>query len=165
MQPIEVLIIDDEADFTDIVTDRLCSWGFAATSVADGEDALEAILGKSPDVVVLSLRDPFGRGLETLRLIRDHAPGLAVLLLLGKGMATVGMEGMRLGALDCLPQPLELGLLIKKIRQAHCPGHESDSLSGGLALLLPWILQLAVEEMSVCYWSGVQMLISIGPVI
>jgi len=166
MQPIKVLIVDDEADFTEIVTDRLCSWGFAATAVSDGVEALEAILGKKPDVVVLSLRDPQGGGLETLRLIRDHAPGQAVLLLLGKGMAMIGMEGIRMGALDCLPQPLELGLLIKKIRQAHSPGHEADSIPGmELALLLPWTFQLAAEEIVASCWPGVQMLLSGGLVL
>ena len=154
MQPIKVLIVDDEVDFTDIVTDRLRSWGFLAAAVADGEDALDAIDCSRPDVVVLNLDDARGDGLETLRLIREQDPDVAILLLLGKGMAKAGMEGMRLGAFDCLPQPLELGLLIKKIRQAH--GHEAaDPASGiGLALVLPWSLPLEIEEILACLWGG-----------
>jgi len=164
MQPIKVLIVDDEAEFTEIVTDRLCSWGFAATAASGDDEVLGAIRRTRPDVVVLSLRDPRGDGLETLRLIRDYDLDSAILLLLGKGMAKIGMEGMRLGALDCLPQPLELGLLINKIRQAYGSRHAPDSHLGvELALLLPWTLHLAMEEIVVCC-SGVQVLATGVPV-
>jgi DNA-binding NtrC family response regulator len=118
MHEIKVLVIDDEPEFTDILTDRLRSWGFAASSASSNEEVMEAMVGSRPDVVVLSLRAGHGHRLNTLRLIKNQDPAIEVLLLTGKGMALAGMQGIEQGAFDCLPQPVELGVLIEKIRQA-----------------------------------------------
>ncbi|MGE4558995.1 MAG: response regulator transcription factor [Desulfobulbus sp.] len=167
MELLKVLIVDDEADFTEIITDRLCSWGFAATAAADGGEALEAIAINRPDVVVLNLRTVWSGGLETLRMLRDLEPAIPVLLLIGKGMTLTGMQGMRLGAFDCLSQPVELGLLIEKIRQAHDDGYgrETDCLPGtGLALLFPWVTPFEGEEIFTWLWEGMQVLLGNGSV-
>lgn len=166
MELIKVLIVDDEADFSEIIADRLCSWGFVATAAADGGEALEAIAVNRPDVVVLNLRAARSERLEILRMIKDLDPAIPVLLLIGKGMAVAGMQGMRLGAFDCLSQPVELGLLIEKIRQAHgSHGAETDCFPGvGLALLLPWGPPIEGEEIFTWLWGGMQTLLGNGPV-
>ena len=56
MYHIRVLIIAEDEDFSDILTDRLCSRGFDATAAGNRQEAMEAILQARPDVVVLSLR-------------------------------------------------------------------------------------------------------------
>jgi len=119
MQSIKVLLIAGEPEFSDILTDRLRSWGFAAVAAGNREEAMEAIALSRPDVVVLSLRAGHGHDLDTLRLIKNLDPAIEVLLLTCKGTAIDGMKGVEQGALDCLPQPIDLGVLIEKIRLAH----------------------------------------------
>lgn len=152
MQPIKVLIVDDEPDFTDIVTDRLRSWGFTVAMAANGPEALASIALQRPDVVVLSLQAGRSHGLETLRMIKDHDQGIEVLLLAGKGTVLAGMQGMGLGAFDCLPQPIELNLLIERIRAAHAQG-AAPPLSG-IALIAPIGLLLAGEGLGDWVWAG-----------
>jgi len=117
-QPIKVLIIDREPEFAAILTERLGSWGFAAIAAQGKEEALDALAGFAPRVVVLGLQDRESGGLELLSMIKTFNPAIEVLLLIGKGMAIAGMQGIERGAFDYIPQPIELGVLIAKIRKA-----------------------------------------------
>jgi DNA-binding response OmpR family regulator len=123
-QPIKVLIIDREPEFASILTERLHSWGFAASAAHGKEEALDALADFDPKVVVLGLQDKDSGGLELLSMIKAFNPAIEVLLLIGKGMAIAGMQGIERGAFDYIPQPIELGVLIGKIRKA--AGVESD---------------------------------------
>jgi DNA-binding NtrC family response regulator len=137
MQESKVLIVDEEPEFSAILTNRLCSWGFAATSAGNSEEAMASIALNRPDVVVLSLRTGHVQDLDTLSLIKDFDSVIEVILLIGKGAARAGMQGIERGAFDCLPQPIELGILIEKIRQAcgQCSRIPGDA--SGLPLILP----------------------------
>ncbi|WP_306547895.1 response regulator [Desulfobulbus sp.] len=123
-QPIKVLIIDREPEFASILTERLHSWGFAASAAHGKEEALDALVDFDPKVVVLGLQDKDSGGLELLSMIKAFNPAIEVLLLIGKGMAIAGMQGIERGAFDYIPQPIELGVLIGKIRKA--AGVEAD---------------------------------------
>lgn len=123
-QPIKVLIIDREPEFASILTERLHSWGFAASAAHGKEEALDALADFDPKVVVLGLQDKDSGGLELLSMIKAFNPAIEVLLLIGKGMAIAGMQGIERGAFDYIPQPIELGVLIGKIRKA--AGVEAD---------------------------------------
>jgi len=122
--PIKVLIIDREPEFASILTERLQSWGFTASAAHGKEEALDALADFAPKVVVLGLQDKDSGGLELLSMIKAFNPAIEVLLLIGKGMAIAGMQGIERGAFDYIPQPIELGVLIGKIRKA--AGVESD---------------------------------------
>ncbi len=137
MQEIKVLIVDEDPDFSSILSDRLCSWGFAATSADCSEEVMESIILNPPAVVVLSLRAGHVHGLDTLSLIKNLDPAIEVILLTAKGAARAGMQGLERGAFDCLPQPIELGILIEKIRQACGLSSQVPQRSSGLPLLLP----------------------------
>jgi DNA-binding response OmpR family regulator len=112
------LIIDEESEFTSILTDRLRSWGFEASAANSEEDALEALTISRPDVVVLCLKAQDNKGFDILCKIKALDPAIEVILLTGKGTAITGMKGIERGAFDVLPQPIELGVLIDKIRLA-----------------------------------------------
>ena len=118
MKTIKVLIIDEDSEFTSILTDRLGSWGLEASAANGEEDALEALTTSRPDVVVLSLKAQDNKGFDILCKIKALYPATEVILLTGKGTALTGMKGIERGAFDVLSQPIELGLLIDKIRLA-----------------------------------------------
>ena len=118
MQVIKVLIVDSEPEFTSILTDRLRSWGFAATAVNSSDEVLEALSTFGPEVVVLGLHGKDSKALDPLHIIKACNPAIEVILLAAKGTGIIGMQGIARGAFDCLDQPLELGVLIEKIREA-----------------------------------------------
>lgn len=118
MRPIKVLIVDWETEFAAIVANRLGSWGYAATVASSKDEAMAMLAEQRPDVVVIVLRDKDSRGLDLARLALTGEQPAHVILLCGKGATAAGMQGVRLGAFDCLPLPLELGVLIDRIRTA-----------------------------------------------
>lgn len=75
MREIKVLIVDEEPEFTSILVDRLCSWGFAATAANSREEVLESLTAFRPEVVVLGLQDRNTKGLDILRMIKARLSG------------------------------------------------------------------------------------------
>lgn len=118
MGSVKVLIVDWETEFAAIVANRLGSWGYATTVASSKGEAMAVLAEQRPDVMVIVLRDKESWGLDLVRLALAGEQPAHVILLCGKGATVAGMRGMRLGAFDCLPLPLELGVLIDRIRTA-----------------------------------------------
>ena len=119
MQPIRVLIIDRESEFADILTDHLNSWGFAATSVNNAQEAMETLARMSFGVVVLGSEAREQMGVHLLDWIRANHPTPKVILMAGKGTALRTLSGIQHGAFDVLSFPIELGVLCEAIHRAH----------------------------------------------
>lgn len=119
MDPIKVLIIDQETEFAAILTNHLNSWGFATLAVADGEEALGVMEQAVPEVVVLGIEARETEGFRTLDWIKARHPTVQVILFAGKGAALSAVNGIRHGAFDVLSLPIELGVLCETIRRAH----------------------------------------------
>lgn len=126
MQAIKVLIVDKEVEFTSILSDRLRSWGFATSAANSTEEALAAQAMLAPEVAVLVLRDKDNRGLDLMGMLKAVDPAVHIILLPCKGAALVGMRGMERGADDCIPLPLELGVLIDSIRKVTGSSHSIE---------------------------------------
>lgn len=119
MKPIHVLIVTQESEFADVLTDHLNSWGFAATSAEGEEEAMEILGHTYHGVVVLGIDGTDQKWLQTLDRIRDNHPTTKVILLAGKGAAMTALAGIRHGAFDVITHPIELGVLCEAIRRAH----------------------------------------------
>ena len=118
MRNIRVLIIDEQQEFASLLSDRLNSWGFAAMSVTGPEEALESITSGRPEVVILGIKSGEKKGLEILSMIKTADPSIEVILLTARGGTAAGISGMEQGAFDVLAHPVELGVLIDRIRAA-----------------------------------------------
>jgi FixJ family two-component response regulator len=57
-------------------------------------------------------------GVETLRALREHNPDIQVMLLTGQATIKAAVEANRLGAVDVLEKPTDIGTLMEKIREA-----------------------------------------------
>lgn len=78
-----ILVVEDDASLRLLYEEELTEAGFEVTSVATGEDAVDAILGRSDagfDAVVLDIRLGGMDGLETMRRILTDRPHTAVVL-------------------------------------------------------------------------------------
>jgi len=107
MDPIRVLLVDDEIDFAEALAMRLEAAGYDARAVDSGADALELLATTDMDVVLLDLVMPGLSGIDVLRRIKDDWPLIEVLLLTGKGAEKEAIEAMRRGAYDFLVKPPE----------------------------------------------------------
>jgi DNA-binding NtrC family response regulator len=114
-----LLIVDDEEQFVEALSERLSMRDYDVTTSLTGEDAIERINNYNFDVVILDVRLPGVEGAEVLREIKNLKPLTEVIMLTGHGTVEMAIEGMKLGAFDFLIKPCETEDLTAKIDKAH----------------------------------------------
>lgn len=80
-----VLVIDDEPDVRDSIRQVLSRVGFQVATAENGEEGLEAFLGRPPDVVIVDVIMPRNNGIEVIRKIRQSYPGARIIAITGGG--------------------------------------------------------------------------------
>lgn len=70
MKKIKILLVDDEADFLEIMGTVIKNWGYDLIKAASGKLALDALLSEKPDIIVLDYMMPEMDGITTLKEIR-----------------------------------------------------------------------------------------------
>jgi DNA-binding NtrC family response regulator len=115
----KVLLVDDEQDFLDALSERMRARGMEVTTSISATDALKKAGKESYDAIVLDLMMPEMDGLEALQEIKKNNPELQVILLTGHATVEKGIEAMKLGATDFLEKPADLKTLTEKIKNAH----------------------------------------------
>ncbi len=111
MEPIRVLVVDDEVDFASALAVRLRRRGYDAEAVFSGTAAIEQARKTEYDAILLDLKMPGMDGLETIRQLRKIDPHAQVVVLTGHGTVAAGIEGMQIGAADFLQKPADIGML------------------------------------------------------
>ncbi|HET9100575.1 MAG TPA: response regulator [Acidobacteriaceae bacterium] len=119
MDPIQVLIVDDEVEFLETVVKRLRKRNLMVTGVSSGEAALAELEKHPVDVVVLDVKMPGMSGLDTLREINRRHNRVKVIMLTGHASTEAAMEGMAIGAFDYLMKPTQIDELVYKIQDAY----------------------------------------------
>ncbi len=119
MKNIKVLLVDDEKDFVNSLSERIQMRELDSKIAYDGEQALELVTDEIPDVVVLDLRMPGIDGLEVLDRLKKNYPDVQVIILTGHGSEEDERVSQRLGAYDYLQKPVNIDKLIRSIKGAY----------------------------------------------
>jgi DNA-binding NtrC family response regulator len=114
----KVLLVDDEEEFCNMLSERLENRGLKVNAVLSGEDAVVRVEDQNFDAIIVDLAMPGIDGLETLRRIKEKRPDLEILMLTGHGTVKSGIEAMKLGAEDFLEKPVDMKVLLEKISAA-----------------------------------------------
>jgi len=103
-----ILIIDDDPDFRDSLSETLVDLGHAPVSAATAREGLAALDTADFDAVLLDFRLPDGDGLEVLRGMAPAGgpPALPVIMLTAFASPDNTIEAMKLGAFDHLTKPI-----------------------------------------------------------
>ncbi len=118
MKDIRILLVDDEEDFITTLSERLQLRDLASQTAFDGEQALDFVGDKEPDVMVLDLKMPGIDGMEVLRRVRRLYPDIQVIIQTAHANDFDEAEARELGVFDYLRKPVDLDLLIERIRAA-----------------------------------------------
>ena len=113
-----VLLVDDEEQFLDALSQRLEARGLKVDTVTSGEDAVKQVEDRNFDAIIVDLAMPGIDGIETLRRIKEKRPDLEIIMLTGHATVKSGIEAMKLGAEDFLEKPVDLNDLLAKIGEA-----------------------------------------------
>jgi two-component system response regulator CpxR len=117
--PSKVLLVDDEREFVQTLSDRLQMRDVGSAVVYDGEQALSAIEEEEPEVMVLDLKMPGIDGVEVLRRVKTEHPNIEVIVLTGHGSAEVEKLCMELGACAYLEKPVDVETLAATMKEAY----------------------------------------------
>lgn len=117
--PSKVLLVDDEREFVQTLSERLLMRDMGSAVAYDGESALELIKEDEPEVMILDLRMPGIDGIEVLRRVKATQPDIEVIILTGHGSEADQEVCMNLGAFAYLQKPVDIDELSDTIRRAN----------------------------------------------
>ncbi len=115
MNPVSVLLVDDEQGFLDAMSKRLGKRGLKVRMAPSGRQALAMLDQEPADVVVLDQKMPDLDGLATLTLIKERHPAVRVIMLTGHATVDSAISGIAMGAFDYLVKPCDLDTLLDQI--------------------------------------------------
>ncbi len=134
-----LLVIDDDARLTAMLSDYLTGAGFAVERRATGRDGLAALERGAFDAIVLDVMLPDIDGFEVCRAIRTRWQ-TPILMLTGRGEEMDRIVGLEIGADDYLPKPFSPRELQARLRailrrgRAAAPAPDAPSRFGRLEI-------------------------------
>jgi two-component system response regulator MtrA len=110
-----VLVVDDDASLSEMLSIVLRQEGFDSHVVERGDEALDAFHAYRPDVVLLDLMLPGKDGIDVCKEIRAES-GVPIVMLTAKGDTVDVVVGLESGADDYVVKPFKPKELIARIR-------------------------------------------------
>ncbi len=111
----KILLIDDDEELCELVSEYLTVEGFEVESVNDGEAGLQQALSGDHDIAILDVMLPKMNGFDVLRNIREGSK-LPVIMLTARGDDMERIVGLEIGADDYLPKPFNPRELAARLR-------------------------------------------------
>ncbi len=113
-----ILVADDEENVRSLLKEILGEEDYTVIEVDNGKKAVDSVLKKYPDCVLLDIRMPVMDGMEAFLKIREVAPDLPVIFLTAYGSSDIAIKAMKKGAYDYLTKPFDIDELKIKVRKA-----------------------------------------------
>jgi len=114
-QPVRILVVDDETDIQDMLSEYLGGHGYVVDVAGSGESMRAAIEANVPDVVLLDVGLPGEDGLSLARYLRERYE-LAIIMVSGAGETVDRIVGLELGADDYIAKPFDPRELLARVK-------------------------------------------------
>ena len=125
----KILIVEDEASFSEALEFLLGKEGFEVTVAEDGQQAVDKFTKEGADLILLDLMIPVISGIEVCRIIRTTSQ-VPIIMLTAKDAEIDKVVGLELGADDYVTKPYSSRELIARIKAVLRRGNVEDSLDG-----------------------------------
>lgn len=126
--PAKILLVEDDNDLAQMISDFLSDEGFALHWVSDGTAAIEAIAIENPDLVLLDVMLPGANGIEVVRRVRPDYCGIIVMLT-AKNDEITEVNSLNRGADAFLEKPVRPHVLLAHIKAQLRRTTDSQQLS------------------------------------
>ena len=112
-----LLVVDDERDFIDVISERLGAKGFDILRAFDGKEGIERAHSDKPDLIILDIAMPEMNGYDVCRKLKldENFKDTPIIILTAKFQPSDIKFGMEMGADAYLTKPLELELLLHTV--------------------------------------------------
>ena len=115
---IKILLVDDEKDFTEVLSERMETRGFSVEIADSGLVAIEKVKVQSYDVIILDLAMPGMDGIDVLKILLKENPDFQIIFLTGHATLEKGIEAVKLGAVEFMEKPVNIEHLLEKVNEA-----------------------------------------------
>jgi DNA-binding response OmpR family regulator len=106
-----VLVVDDEPDAVELLTEFLTSKGYEVITASNGEEALRRLQEDRPHLILLDVRMPKMDGLEVLRRAREIDQAVGIIMVTAVHEEETGRRALQMGAFDYITKPLDFKYL------------------------------------------------------
>lgn len=113
-----VLLVDDEKDLRDTLSQGLELTGHSVLSTGEPQEALEKVGRDFYGVLVTDIRMPGTDGFDVMRRAFEIDPAMPVVLITGHGDVPLAVEAMRAGAYDFMEKPFSVSSLASVVERA-----------------------------------------------
>ncbi len=119
MQKRRILIVEDEPDVLKVIAFRVKKLGHEIVVAVDGQEAIDLIQEKKPDLVLLDLLLPVIDGYEVCRRIKsdEQLKDICVILLTASTVGSIADKARELKADDYMIKPFNSDVLLAKIEK------------------------------------------------
>jgi len=116
----DILIVDDESDIRDLVSDILKDAKYGARSASNSDGAFKAIAERVPSLLILDiwLQGSELDGLGVLEMVRKRYPHLPVVMISGHGNIETAVTAIKMGAYDFIEKPFKEDRLLLVVARA-----------------------------------------------
>lgn len=137
-----VMIVDDEEDIVQLMSETLDLWGYRPITACNGEEALERFKETPIDLVITDLKLPKMDGVRLLDRIKELDDATEVILFTGYPEIGSAIDAMKNGAFDYLTKPVDLTELKLKVER----GLEKKSMTKSNRTLrgINWAMILSI---------------------
>lgn len=113
-----ILVVDDNKEFCQNVTDIMELKGYEVVSAYDGFRALELVKRNGFALVLMDIKMPVMSGVETFKKVKEIAPDTPVIMVTAYAVEDLIREALREGAFGSLKKPLDFDQLFKLVERA-----------------------------------------------
>jgi len=113
-----VWIVDDDRSIRWVIEKALSREGIAFSSFASAQEALDALSGSAPEVLVSDVRMPGLSGLELLQTVKQRHPEVPVIVMTAYSDLDSAVAAFQGGAYEYLPKPFDVDQAVELIRRA-----------------------------------------------
>ncbi|MCE2926583.1 MAG: sigma-54 dependent transcriptional regulator [Rickettsiales bacterium] len=117
---IDILVVDDESDIRDLVSDILKDAKYSTRTAANSDSAFNAIAERVPSLLILDiwLQGSELDGLGVLEMVRKRYPHLPVVMISGHGNIETAVTAIKMGAYDFIEKPFKEDRLLLVVARA-----------------------------------------------
>ena len=112
MDKLNILVVEDGQSQREMLIDFLAGEGHRAAGAGDGTAAIQQVRDGHFDLLLLDFKMPGMNGIEVLKKIKNINPQINVVMMTAYGTIETAVDAMKLGAVDYIPKPIDLGELI-----------------------------------------------------
>lgn len=134
-----ILIVDDEPDIRNLISEILTDEGYSVATAANGQEANQQLSNKQPNLILLDIWMPDIDGISLMKEWNEKKLVTApIVMMSGHGTVETAVEATRLGAKDFIEKPLSLAKLLQTVSETLADSEQStDNSKPSITIIEP----------------------------